>query len=979
MLSNEAIPANSPTVSRAGGVLLVLAALLAAMLASVPVQHADFWGHLAAGRAFVQRTSQGYAPLLDASLPSSGPTSGWLYDVVLYGAYSLLGGGGVLALHALLAALIPVLAVRAVSPQGTNLAGGVASVLIALVLGPWLVVQPAFLALVFVAALLYLLPRAAEVNGASSGWSIVGLVILWANLDNRVVLAPGVVGLVALGELLRGELPQARRLSVWLLLALVGTILSPSLLAPWLHLPGWWAALESGAVESGRGLVAGLRGQPPAVALSLAGLVGLALAGLVIGRGGPAWRLAPLGILLVGAALLHASWVPFLALVAGSLAATALAQPEEARTWRAAILRGAFVMAALALTVLAWPGWLQGGQQAQRCWRVDVDASLRQAVEQLARWRGSDTGPQALTLSREAAAYAAWFTPNVPPGGTLTSDERETVWMGLVGQGDAWRTLFRQRGVRFLIVSNATAQPGASVVARLAALSAEWPLIYLRGNTVIFGWNDGAGSPLPEVVDLQARAFSPGPADRAPSVGPEPGPWWSAWTRPWPPMTQDRDEAALYLAFFDAARPEYQRAASRVWMAGTTTGLSSALGAGQGGPAVAFWDVAARMVATQVGWSSFIAGQDDGPYGATLLAVRAARRGLAQNPDDARCWFLLGEAYLRLAQATRERDWRQHLTPFDRIRKTQAIAAFTQAVRLRPDSVGAHGRLVRLYRENGSMDLTLDHLTRLLAATRSRGPGPGQPPAEFAEELQRLDRERTTLEVEVRKREQMAAEYAGQNSTLAVAREARSAGLYELALQTLLKSDASEFGAEGSRLELDLLLWTGRLNDVRAWAIPELRESLGDVAYLEVQARLAASEGHYAQAEQQLSELATSLLLGPRWARPAREQAIQELARSVLLVPGANPSPASLLVSAYLRLIYFEELEQAGLALRQEANALVVAGLVALEAGEVEQARAHLLRARATAGTAGISGLDFPGRQTADECLQWLNAASRRP
>src|SRR5262249_26085086 len=51
--------------------------------------------------------------------------------------------------------------------------------------------------------------------------------------------------------------------------------------------------------------------------------------------------------------------------------------------------------------------------------------------------------------------------------------------------------------------------------------------------------------------------------------------------------------------------------------------------------------------------------QDDGPPGMLLLAVRAARRAVNENPQDARAYLLLGEAYLHMMLNTRERAWKR--------------------------------------------------------------------------------------------------------------------------------------------------------------------------------------------------------------------------------------------------------------------------------------------------------------------------------
>jgi hypothetical protein len=623
---------------------------------------------------------------------------------------------------------------------------------------------------------------------------------------------------------------------------------------------------------------------------------------------------------------------------------------------------------------------------------LTVDESLQNAVEQVVRWRRTGAlGPEArgLTLSPEAAAYWAWFgpderpTPDDPPA--LDGADLAAVWEGLLGGGNRWRDVLRSRRVRYLVLANSAAQPVAEVVTRLAAAPDEWPLLYLRGRTVVFGWRDPLGAEKTDPfavlkLDLAQRAFHPANADRAPvewsAGGPGRRPWWRAFVDSPPPQPPERDEAALYLAFFDAQRPRYQEQTAHLWLGGAGAGLVGGLADAARGPAALGWDVALRLAWVQIGWRGYAARRDDGPPGLPLLAVRAARRALRANPDDAHSYFLLGEAYLRLAEATRERDWQLQLPPFQHIRQIQAITAFTQALALRPRSPGAHGRLVRLYRNSGSLDLALRHLRGLLDATLAPGVGSGETPLAFRAGLAQLEEEIDALEKEVRQRETASREGASQRATLDRARQAAAQGLPGLALETLLQSDASEFGPEGSRLELDLLLLSGRVHDVRAWAVPELKGSLGAVSYHEILARLAAATGNYDEAGQNLREVAAVLQRGSGRARPAREQVASGVAHAVLLAPMPDQTPATMALTSFFRQALLVEMQQAGDRLRREANAQVVRGLIALEAGQVEEAQLAMRLALAVwkspeAAAAG-SGIDFTGRPTAQECLRWL-------
>src|SRR2546422_19664 len=74
--------------------------------------------------------------------------------------------------------------------------------------------------------------------------------------------------------------------------------------------------------------------------------------------------------------------------------------------------RGAGVLAALALLVLAWPGWLQPTPYQPRGWAIEPDGSLVRLARQLeTRHADQRFRPDrfALTFSPEAANYLAWF------------------------------------------------------------------------------------------------------------------------------------------------------------------------------------------------------------------------------------------------------------------------------------------------------------------------------------------------------------------------------------------------------------------------------------------------------------------------------------------------------------------------------------------------------------------------------------------
>jgi tetratricopeptide (TPR) repeat protein len=214
------------------------------------------------------------------------------------------------------------------------------------------------------------------------------------------------------------------------------------------------------------------------------------------------------------------------------------------------------------------------------------------------------------------------------------------------------------------------------------------------------------------------------------------------------------------------------------------------------------------------------------------LAVRAARRGVAASPRDPASYEALGEAYLHLLRDPLELTWSPGTPALRRLRLTQAAAAFWQALALDPTRATAHLGLGTIYLERQFLDLAV---TEFRAAERF-GRTPAQPDAE----------ERTrALERAVESARRTTEANAPNLSALDKARlEARN-GLTGQALDTLLQSDVSAFGAPGIALELDLLITVGRVQEAREWLAPEHRKEIGAGAHDWLSIQAAAALGDY--------------------------------------------------------------------------------------------------------------------------------------
>jgi hypothetical protein len=185
-------------------------------------------------------------------------------------------------------------------------------------------------------------------------------------------------------------------------------------------------------------------------------------------------------------------------------------------------------------------------------------------------------------------------------------------------------------------------------------------------------------------------------------------------------------------------------------------------------------------------------------------------------------------------------------------------------------------------------------------------------------------------------------------------------------------------------LELELLLHTGRVKDVREWPDPENAKGyLGAEQYLEMQLQLEAASGNYQQAETDLEEMIADVhtLKNPQGNRlTLRREAAVAAARTLLFAqPYDGPIPALFRTT----FIYPSILQQTAVltnAMRREADLTTLRGLLAVESGAVDQARKNIHDALAIWGDAATAnaggGLNFPARPIAQDYRKLLDRAA---
>jgi hypothetical protein len=425
--------------------------------------------------------------------------------------------------------------------------------------------------------------------------------------------------------------------------------------------------------------------------LLLGGLYAVALGGVVARLAGRPWDVEPLplphSLLWCGLAALALKTifaVPFLAAVSVPLLASRLnavsarvelGTLDDSRTRLALTLsslgRAASVLGLLALGVCSWPGWLHPPVQnpafARRvAWEVAPDPALARAAGAVGGWRAAGAlGPddRGFVASLDLANYLAWHAPGEKVFANGRYAHHRPEWaafakarqgLGLiqspegVGPRDA-AAVFDAHGVGHVAVSvSAGDSPSTRAVTREASrrMWADpdgWAAWYLDGRTAVCGRRVPGAAPRPAFdrlrVDPVVLAFGPA-AGRLPAGPVEPVPpprtWEADFTRPAKPAPPAADEALAWMEYKEvliATRyvPAYQAAALLLRAVPATAA-----------PPVAgnLYQLYAEGLALR-GNSPHVNPDDGGLRAIPVLALKAARKAVADNPDHPDGYFAL--------------------------------------------------------------------------------------------------------------------------------------------------------------------------------------------------------------------------------------------------------------------------------------------------------------------------------------------------
>lgn len=1013
-------------------ILASLMVFLAFLLASFPVLNADIWIQLRTGQLISSGEFDFNLDPYAYPKPQLWVHTAWLWDVLVYTAYTLGGGPGLVIWRSLLIVSLTAVLLQ-IRRRDVSLFPVVLCLTVALVaMSARIILRSEVISLLWLGMTLWLLllrplrPRWSWTRKLfgwteNRAWVLLPVMFaMWANCDYWFFLGPLVVALFLAGEWAQSvfapvyaELSSRERkvLFTVLLIGLAACLVNPYTFRVFLQLPGDVSSktldlillnqptLRQGSLRPLLSPFSPLYFQSPLrdvvwwrpLGLTLAEwtfypLAALSLVSFVVG-----WNKTRLWRLFVwGGFFALAAWqarnVPFFAVLAGPIAALNfqdwLADRRAAhRTWiRWELVAGQLGRILLLVTLLLLCFLMTVRQSTATLdirgresalgvihnralgWSLGVDPSLQRSAQALAEW---NLPGHAFNLDwREQPAYQIFFAPNskvfidtrlnlhgdyaaeyftivnaLQETNPMRPDKRPTI------HHFQWQDAFRKYDISHIIVSRnivvarpnpnvpggvdylplvdllladeiETRQPGEPAVRRNV-----WEILdYLDGRTFVLAWT---GSP--HYSALQDHRFNQeAEAFRRPRRVPPPlGPRgteqvsrlaaWLAGDVERPPAAGDEANWLLEYSANAYARSQRQAIFASMQMLTAAPALS--------GPHTGVFAVP-------------LPGMEPLSLAPQYLAIRAARRAIAERPDSELGWYRLFQAYAEIYGL--EREWGAP-TP---LREAQLVTALREAVRLRPQNPLLHLELSLLYLRKNLGDLAVKHYQEAFQAADALGFGKDEflnflrsrPDtahlipvlAIIPQEEQSLTKRkasfnaRAALTTDPAERARVAAQLV-LNDEL---RQALEAVVAELQMKPQQAADDASL-----HQLLDLYLQIGyTVEAVRLLARPDIRGRLGPAAYNQRAALIRAAIGDYAGSLREFGEFEEIL----------RKTAVDRALLGVGLHTRGSQSEFPGNIVAGLENLF--EAENLNL---ERAEVLYQAGLVALEAGWTTPSEEH--------------------------------------
>ena len=856
-------------------VFLILAMLLALILALTPADNSDVWLHLATGRAFVEGDYRfGKEPFCYSAEDFYWVNPNWLYDVLTYETYTFFGSSSLVIAKAILLALLAGLLLL-MSRNGRGLLLPFVVTGVCLVgMSNQLTLRPIVVSYALFGLIVWLLLRMRQSLCGSKlsnvrnwsevmryvgdrYWPILLVMLVWVNVDVWFVLGLFIVMFFAVAQSWRKTTDEdnvpAQRKIVWTLFAGCSLIclVNPHHIHAF-RLPtvfGWDETIQVLRTDPSFHYLEASPFRSDHVRSALGhgvnGMVYYLL--IVVGILSFIWSFRKSSVFLL---LL---WIPFFLLslayfrtvpffvvisvpvIVGNYRAitseTAKKDSTAGNAKPVGILGNGFaVLLGIGLIVCAWPNWLQGTPFAPPCWAVPEKPGMDELAQKL-RDLQKESPRRVLPFTPQLGNYLAWYCPDVPchvNEHLAMTPESAKSYLALrksLTKSTTNLQPLKDNDIRCVVVDMPSTPSGSTnAFVRLVGLQRTWPLVNISGSVAVFVRNepfdrDLYDSRLPNRFD--EMAFSLKKAMKVPpTVTPVPAPssWWDDFTQPLPNRYAVSRKAGVIVRMFSAEQGTYLRKALTVWRYSHT--VPAALAESQPIPGTGIPAGLWLYTDWQLRSNAFAQRMDEGPIAVSYVSLRMARQSLAKHPRDDHAFLVLANAYADLLSKTRERVWANHCQRLSDIRMAQTITALNYCLRIREDNIDAHSALAKVYEQLGYLDLALKHgrAWRDLLIRAST-----ELEMENEEEYHEL---LTELSKAIEQREQVVAEALAQveeagidQSPMYQAKLAWRAGLVERALQKLTLVDPDAV-AKSEDLEhiITLRLYSGHADEVyKAW------------------------------------------------------------------------------------------------------------------------------------------------------------------
>ncbi|HVS34708.1 MAG TPA: hypothetical protein VMS17_03940 [Gemmataceae bacterium] len=595
-----------------------------------------------------------------------------------------------------------------------------------------------------------------------------------------------------------------------------------------------------------------------------------------------------------------------------------------------------------------------------------------------------------------------------------------------------WRNLMRSFEAHFLICYTPYPLRESSPLRTMLRSPDEWVLLYVDGPAAVFGWRDPAKKDEMAAqfsrcqVPMEQEAFGAA-AVPAPPPNDNPAPaWWAVLWTPETPRPPEVDEAGIQRLRFESLQLVWRQRNEKDWNGRwdeLKRGMAADAARGYFGAAFSpygpfqFSFLQAQATVWQLsqpqpplpslppkeGEELLLAQArklfDYGPPASLYLGIRAARRALALKPDEAQAHLFLAHAYFLLMAETRDGvDTAMVGYPPGNasypllLRQIQIKTALRRALQIDPKNKLGLLLSREIYAETGYHDLASQYTQQLADAL-----------AEEGDDVTALRKSADAMAKEVQQQTEFWRVQTANKRPLDKVQLAVQKGLPLLALDELEKIDWIAFDDnDKSKLplqleEFNLLMQTGQVDDV-AGELKEDEENLrqklrfdpavGLPAYEWLRVQAAAANGDYADADHWLAEIEKQMQadLGPL------QQVMTARLAANLFLRHASLATAPVLTSESivddLREAMLMEQDQTTISVGEGlvADTETVRGWLALEAGNIPQAEAHITTALKLPRSANDLALDkffnlpatdqlnFRARLLAELCRERLNA-----